>query len=80
MYQKPFGPNENQIISVTPPINKDGFGVMAVNDWTVREGRDLGSKVVARAQGIHVQCGQNNPRWHCSFTMVFEDARYVYIL
>lgn len=58
----------------------NGCGMMAINDWTVRKGLDLGSNVFARAPGMHAQCGKNNPRWYVNFNMVFDDAWYVYML
>ncbi|XP_078149701.1 pterocarpan synthase 1-like [Carex rostrata] len=69
------GPNPNQVIPVNSVL-KNSFGMIAINDWDILEGPDPGSKVVARAQGIHVQCGQNKARWFVNFNMLFEDDRF----
>lgn len=70
------GPNPTQIAAVNPGL-KNGFGIIVINDWAIVEGPDPGSKVIARAQGMTVQCGQNKARWFVNFNMVFEDDRYV---
>lgn len=78
MHQIFAGPNANQTVPVKPSTN-NSFGLIAINDWTIQEGTEPSSKVVARAQGIHTQSGKNKQQWYCSFNMVFEDDRYVYM-
>lgn len=76
MHQFHTGPNQNQTAANT----EDGlsFGRMNILDWTISEGRDPGSKVVARAHGMQAQTGQNKPLEDLTLNMVFEDERYVY--
>lgn len=76
LHQISGNPSPNQTVPVNPP-NKNGFGMIVVNDWTIHEGRDPSSKVIARAQGMHAQSGQNKAQWYTTFNMVFEDDRYV---
>jgi Dirigent-like protein len=68
--------DENQAISANPN-RANLFGLVAVNDWTVREGREPDSRVVARAQGLHTGSAKDKEQWYCSFNMLFEDERYV---
>ncbi|CAL5079501.1 unnamed protein product [Urochloa decumbens] len=69
MYQTPLGPNANEapIIENTGPI-----GETIVNNWQVYDGPGSDAKVVARAQGLHIQAGN----WLCSFSLVFENERF----
>ncbi|KAJ3708843.1 hypothetical protein LUZ61_012548 [Rhynchospora tenuis] len=48
------GPNRNQLL-VKQPDGPGSFGSMLVHDWQLTEGLDVNGKVIARAQGIHVQ-------------------------
>ncbi|XP_078153150.1 dirigent protein 1-like [Carex rostrata] len=66
------GPTKNQSEPVRTS-NPYSFGTIEINDWPIREGRNLGSNVVARAHGMHAQCGQNLSLWDFSFKIVFED-------
>ncbi|XP_078158798.1 dirigent protein 23-like [Carex rostrata] len=70
-----LGTNRNQTTPVVPTEPND-FGQINVIDWSIEEGSDRGSKVVAHAQGMQVQCGKNKQQWYCSFNMVFEDDRF----
>ncbi|CAL5089661.1 unnamed protein product [Urochloa decumbens] len=69
MYQRPLGSNANEapIIESTGPI-----GETVVNNWQVYDGPGSDAKVVARAQGLHIQAGN----WLCSFSLVFENERF----
>jgi Dirigent-like protein len=73
-----FGePNQNQEVIVDPSSIPNSFGVTVVNDWPMTEEPGANSKVIARAQGLHIQAGIIIPRWYNSFGIVFEDDRYV---
>jgi hypothetical protein len=65
------GSNVNQVVVV----NRNDYGTLAANNWDVCDGFGQNARVVARAQGLHIHAGH----WHMSFTLVFEDERYVYI-
>ncbi|KAJ4813671.1 Dirigent protein [Rhynchospora pubera] len=69
------GPNQNQT-TVIPPSNGKSFGWTAINDWTMYDGRGPDAKVVARAQGLHIQAGMKDSLWYNSLNVVFEDARF----
>jgi hypothetical protein len=54
-----------------------GFGNTSVIDWAAYDDILPKGKLVARAQGIHVQAGVSQPsRWFTSFNLVFTDGRY----
>ncbi|CAN6234280.1 unnamed protein product [Urochloa humidicola] len=57
-------------------VSCNGFGTLAVNDWTVHEGPSVNSKIVARAQGHHAESGLAGEIWYTSLSMVFEDGSY----
>ena len=63
------GPRANQATLLNPPL----MGELAVNNWTVYDGPGPDAKLVARAQGLHINAGN----WHNSFSLVFEDGRYL---
>ncbi|KAG2550392.1 protein GOS9-like isoform X2 [Panicum virgatum] len=49
------------------------MGELAVNNWTVFDGPGSNAKLVARAQGLHINAGD----WHLSYSLVFENgSRY----
>ena len=60
-----LGPNANQAAVID--------GKLAANNWTVYDGPGPNAKLVARAQGLHIDAGN----WHNSFSLVFENGRYV---
>ncbi|CAN6343197.1 unnamed protein product [Urochloa humidicola] len=63
------GPNANQASLINPPK----MGELAVNNWTVFDGPGSNAKLVARAQGLHINAGG----WHLSYSLVFEnESRY----
>ncbi|KAF8776529.1 hypothetical protein HU200_003244 [Digitaria exilis] len=59
-----LGPNANQSSVVD--------GKLAANNCTVFDGPGTDAKLVARAQGLHIDAGN----WHNSFSLVFENGRY----
>ncbi|CAN6334076.1 unnamed protein product [Urochloa humidicola] len=58
----------NQATLFNPPM----MGELAVNNWTVYDGPGPDAKLVARAQGLHINAGN----WHNSFSLVFENGRF----
>ncbi|CAL4899148.1 unnamed protein product [Urochloa decumbens] len=62
------GPRVNQATLLNPPM----IGELAVNNWTVYDGPGPDAKLVARAQGLHINAGN----WHNSFSLVFENGRF----
>lgn len=65
-------PNEAPMTGGGPPI---GFGTMYVHDWFLTAGPDPNEKVIARAQGFHLQAGQTSTSWYTSHIFVFQDGR-----
>jgi len=65
------GPNQyqEQIVAGNPETQ---FGKTAVNNWPIYDGVGPNAKIVARAQGTHV----NVSGWYTSLTMVFEVDRF----
>nr|CAB3462273.1 unnamed protein product [Digitaria exilis] len=63
LHHTPLGPNANQ----SSVISK-----LVANNWTVYDGPGPNAKLVARAQGLHIDAGN----WHNSFSLVFENGRY----
>jgi hypothetical protein len=72
MYHTPLGPKANQA-AILESKAKIGIGATVVNNWAVYDGPGPGAKLVGRAQGLHILAGN----WVNSFTLVFEDERYV---
>ncbi|KAJ3705879.1 hypothetical protein LUZ61_009584 [Rhynchospora tenuis] len=69
------GANQSQQ-TVIPSSNARSFGWSVVNDWPMYDGRGADAKVIARAQGMHIQAGMKDPLWYNSLNIVFEDARF----
>jgi hypothetical protein len=67
------GPNKNQILRV-PTDATLRWGDMAVNSWEVYDGSGPDAKIVGHARGLHL----NAVKWHVSFTLEFEDGRYLH--
>ncbi|CAL5076183.1 unnamed protein product [Urochloa decumbens] len=69
LYQTTSGPNANQapIIENTGPMGKT-----IVNNWEVYDGPGSDAKIVARAQGLHIQAGN----WLCAFSLVFVNQSF----
>jgi hypothetical protein len=63
-------PNQEQIVAGNPATQ---FGKTAVNNWPVYDGLGANAKLVARAQGTHVNVSGN---WYTSLTMVFVVERF----
>lgn len=62
-------PNEVGVIASAQPI---GFGQMYVHDWFLTIGPNPNAKIVARAQGFHLQAGQTATSWYTSHIIVFQ--------
>ncbi|KAJ4761198.1 Dirigent protein [Rhynchospora pubera] len=70
---KGANPTQTTVISSS---NANSFGWAVVNDWPMYDGRGTDAKLVARAQGTHIQAGMKDPLWYNSLNVVFEDARF----
>ncbi|CAN6299471.1 unnamed protein product [Urochloa humidicola] len=64
-------PNEVAVIGSTQPL---GFGQMYTHDWFLTIGPNPNERVVARAQGFHLQAGQTATSWYTSHIIVFQDG------
>lgn len=71
LYHTPLGPNRNQ----ESLVSKNGLGSLVGNNWEVRDGPDPNAKIIARAQGMHMNTGVNQI-WQNFFCLTFEDDRY----
>jgi hypothetical protein len=69
LFHTPLGPKANQALIID---GKGPIGATAVNNWTVCDGPGPDAKVVARAQGLHIQAGN----WLNSFSLVFENEGF----
>ena len=67
----PSGPNRNQ----ESLVSKNGLGSLVANNWVVRDGPNPNAKVIARAQGMHMNTGVNQT-WQNFLCLTFEDDRY----
>uniref|UniRef100_A0ACD5YZD5 Uncharacterized protein n=1 Tax=Avena sativa TaxID=4498 RepID=A0ACD5YZD5_AVESA len=65
------GPNPTQE-KIVDGNSASHFGETAVNNWEIYDGVGTGAKLVARAQGMHM----NASSWYTSFNMVFVDGRF----
>ncbi|CAL5089305.1 unnamed protein product [Urochloa decumbens] len=72
LHQTWSGPKVSQADIITP--QNGSFGRTIVNNWEVYDGLGPDSKLVARAQGLHIDAGAN--KWHNTFSLVFEDGRF----
>jgi hypothetical protein len=63
------GPNKNYRMA---------FDNGPVTDWAIYNSPDVyNAKLVARALGLHVKANFKQDIWHATFTILFEDERYV---
>ncbi|CAN6213664.1 unnamed protein product [Urochloa humidicola] len=69
LYHTSLGPKANQVTIID---GKGPLGTTAVNNWPVYDGPGPDAKVVAHAQGFHMQAGN----WFNSFSLVFENERF----
>nr|CAB3456223.1 unnamed protein product [Digitaria exilis] len=69
LYHTALGPKANQTSIVE---SKGSMGATVVNNWAVYDGPGPDAKVVAHAQGLHIQAGN----WLNSFSLVFENERF----
>lgn len=78
LHHNTSGPNQNQSVVVNPNLPYS-FGAITVNDWPLYDGLGSNARVIACAQGLHVQAAMsNNQSWYNSFSIVFQDGRYMY--
>jgi hypothetical protein len=63
--------NEKFVVS-TP----GGFGSIAVDDFTIRDGPAANANLVARARGMHVSDGIADNNWLFCHSILFTDARF----
>ena len=71
LHQIAFGQGTNQVaivLSSQPAV----FGLTTVIDWTVIDGPNPNSTIVARTKGMQVQADVAGPGWFNYFSMVFE--------
>ena len=68
------GPNPTQAGIVSKDATT-GWGSTVVNNWPIYDGVGHDAKLLARAQGLHINAGS----WHNSFTIVFETERYAWV-
>lgn len=64
-------PNEYGMVASAQPI---GFGTMYVHDWFLTLENNPNGRVVARAQGFHLQAGQRATSWYTSHIIVFQEG------
>ncbi|CAN6209807.1 unnamed protein product [Urochloa humidicola] len=69
LYHTSLGPKANQVTIID---GKGPLGTTVVNNWTVYDGPGPDAKVVAHAQGLHIEAGN----WLNSFSLVFENERF----
>lgn len=69
------GPNRDQEVILNPKVRPNDFGLTAATAWTISDSLDPSAKIVARAEGFHMQTSYNNTSWYASFNIVFEDDR-----
>uniref|UniRef100_J3N1U3 Dirigent protein n=1 Tax=Oryza brachyantha TaxID=4533 RepID=J3N1U3_ORYBR len=60
---------------LNPKVRPNDFGVTAAAA-TISESLDPNAKVVARAEGFHMQTSYSGTSWYASFNIVFEDDRF----
>ena len=79
MHPRWGGPNMNQraTVDIKAP---NRMGETVVNDWIITEGPAFTSKLLARAQGVHMGVGFSSERWYVSVNISFEDDRYVFYI
>ncbi|KAJ3698803.1 hypothetical protein LUZ61_002508 [Rhynchospora tenuis] len=75
MYHTPLGPNKNQT-TIVQSNAANSFGTVAINDWPCYDGLGNDAKLIARAQGMHLQAGVQQGRWYNSLNLEFEDPKY----
>uniref|UniRef100_A0ACD5ZLD1 Uncharacterized protein n=1 Tax=Avena sativa TaxID=4498 RepID=A0ACD5ZLD1_AVESA len=65
--------NQAQLLGSTAP---HGFGCTVVNDWSIHDGSSPTTKIVARAQGLHMQASMSGGNWFMCHNIVFIDDRF----
>ncbi|KAJ3688677.1 hypothetical protein LUZ61_017841 [Rhynchospora tenuis] len=70
------GPHRNQARILDRGL-PNSFGSITVNDWPLYDGLGSNAKVIAHAQGLHMQTAvRSHQSWYNSFSIMFEDARF----
>jgi hypothetical protein len=67
-------PSQNMNVMVNPNLP---FGSIVANDWTIYDGLGTDAKLVARAQGSHMETGVTEGTWFICFNIAFVDERYI---
>ncbi|KAF3328603.1 jasmonate-induced protein [Carex littledalei] len=75
LHHTPLGSNRNQSGIVNPNL-PNSFGWTVVNDWPLYDALGPNAKVIARAQGLHIQTGMSSQKYQNYLSIVFEDARF----
>lgn len=66
-------PSQNMNVMVNPNLP---FGSIVANDWTIYDGLGTDAKLVARAQGSHMETGVTEGTWFICFNIAFVDERF----
>ncbi|XP_078150148.1 dirigent protein 7-like [Carex rostrata] len=76
LHHTPLGPNKNEADIVDPKL-PNSFGSLSVNDWALYDELGTDAKVIARAQGLHVQTGMDDSQKYQNYlSIVVEDTRF----
>ncbi|KAJ1701140.1 hypothetical protein LUZ63_000919 [Rhynchospora breviuscula] len=75
LHHTPSGPDSNQIEIVNRNLH-NSFGSIVVKDWPLYDEFGPHAKLIARAQGLHIQAGMRTQNWYNSFSILFEDTRF----
>ena len=76
MFQQLEGtPNGNQKVVVNPSLSML-FGVIAAQDWVIRDGSAANANLVARARGMQLGSGKAEQNWLMCFSISFTDTRF----
>ncbi|KAL6630561.1 hypothetical protein ACP70R_028634 [Stipagrostis hirtigluma subsp. patula] len=65
-------PSPNQLVIIPQP----GFGLTAVNDWSLTEQPGATNPPVGHAKGFHMLASQGNVNWYISWNIIFEDSSF----
>lgn len=68
------GPTRNQYVVINSP-EPNWFGTTTVMDWEMADGFRTSATVIGRAQGEHIQTGQQTPIWSMFMALIFQSGR-----
>jgi hypothetical protein len=68
-------PDANQKVVVNPGL-PNLFGVIAVNDWIIRDGPAANANLIGRARGMHIGGGKADQSWLLCHSILFTDSRF----